>query len=79
MTEPLLPCGECRLMQVVPHDCREEKIPCRHIPLNAEGYTIETFYRRGTQQEPQGTMADWLRETIRRLDQERGHPLARNH
>ena len=77
-SERLLPCGECPLMQFVPHDCREEKIPCRYIPLNAEGYTIDTYYRIGTQQEPQRALANWLREAIRRLDQERGHPLARN-
>jgi len=75
-SERLLPCGECSLMQFVPHDCLVEKIPCRHIPLNAEAY-VDTFYRIGTQQEPQRATANWLRETIRRLNQERGHPLAR--
>jgi hypothetical protein len=58
-------------MQFVPLDCREEKIPCRHIPLNAEGYTIDTYYRLGTQEELEAAMANWLRETIQRLGQER--------
>ena len=31
-----LPCTECILMKLVPSDCRNEKIPCRHIPLNPE-------------------------------------------
>ena len=66
-----LPCSECALMQFVPPDCREEKIPCRHIPLNAEGYTIDTYYRMGTQEELERAMANWLRETIQRLGQER--------
>ena len=45
-----LPCSECALLQFVPPDCREEAIPCRHISLNAEGYTIDTYYRMGTQE-----------------------------
>lgn len=40
-----LPCRECILMNLVPADCRSEKIPCRHIPLNPEGFTIDTYYR----------------------------------
>jgi hypothetical protein len=34
-------------------------------------------YRIGRQQELQGAMANWLRETIRRLNQKRQHPLVR--
>ena len=66
-----LPCSECALMQFVPSDCREEKIPCRHIPLNTEGYTIDTYYRIGTQEELEAAVANWLRENIQRLEQER--------
>lgn len=65
-----LPCDQCPLMQFVPSDCREEKIPCRHIPLNTEGYTIDTYYRIGTHVELEATLSSWLRETIRRLEQE---------
>lgn len=70
-----LPCSECALMQFVPLDCRGEKIPCRHIPLNAEGYTIDTYYRMGTQEELEAAVADWLRETSERLVQERAQGL----
>lgn len=70
-----LPCSECALMQFVPLDCRGEKIPCRHIPLNAEGYTIDTYYRMGTQEELEAAVADWLRETSERLGQERAQGL----
>ena len=66
-----IPCSECALMQFVPSDCREEKIPCRHIPLNTEGYTIDTYYRIGTQEELEAAVANWLRENIQRLEQER--------
>lgn len=70
-----IPCSECALMLFVPADCREEKIPCRHIPLNAEGYTIDTYYRIGTQEELEAAVASWLRETIARLERERAEPV----
>lgn len=60
----LLPCSECFWMRFVPQDCRGERIPCRHIPLNVEGYTIDTFYRLGTQEELEAAWSGWLRETI---------------
>ncbi len=72
--ERFLPCGECALMQFVPSDCREEKIPCRHIPLNAEGYTVDTYYRIGTHEELEGALANWLRETIQRLEEKGTEP-----
>lgn len=70
-----LPCSECPLLQFVPLDCREERIPCRHIPLNAEGYTIDTYYRMGTQEELEAALGDWLCETIQRLEGERAERL----
>ena len=64
----LLPCRECVLMALVPQDCRAERIPCRHISLNVEGYTIDTYYHLGTQEELEVDVADWLRKTIQRLE-----------
>ena len=64
----LLPCSECVLMALVPQDCRAERIPCRHISLNVEGYTIDTYYHLGTQEELEVNVADWLRKTIQRLE-----------
>ena len=65
------PCGECLLMHFVPPDCHSEKIPCRHIPLNVEGYTIDTYYRLGTHDEVETAVAAWLRDTIEKLERER--------
>ncbi len=65
------PCSECSLMNLVPEDCRNEKIPCRHIPLNTQGFTIDTYYRLGTQEEVEEALGAWLRNTIERLEQER--------
>lgn len=64
--EPL-PCSECLLMHLIPADCRNERIPCRHIPLNAQGFTIDTYYRLGTQEEVEAAVGVWLRKIIERL------------
>jgi hypothetical protein len=74
--EGFLPCNKCPLMEFVPPDCREEKIPCRHIPLNKEGYTVDTYYRIGTHEELEAAVANWLRKTIRRLEQEHAERCA---
>lgn len=65
------PCGECLLMHFVPADCHSERIPCRHIPLNFEGFTIDTYYRLGTHEEVEAAMESWLRKTIEKLERER--------
>ena len=62
------PCAECALMQFVPPEKRGEKVPCRHIPLTAEGETLQELYRGGTQQELEDALADWLRVRIEALE-----------
>ncbi len=71
------PCSECVLIRLVPVDCRGEKIPCRHIALNAEGFTIDTYYRLGTHEETEVAVAAWLRKTIKELELER-EPRSKN-
>ena len=66
--EPLSPCRECILMHFVPPDCRDERIPCRHIPLNSDGFTLDTYYRLGTFEEAEAAVRDWLRKTIGELE-----------
>jgi hypothetical protein len=65
------PCSECLMMQFVPAERQGEKIPCRHIPLDAEGRTLEAFYAQGTQPEIEEALEAWLKATIHRLEQER--------
>lgn len=60
-------------MAFVPRDYRSERIPCRHISLNVEGYTIDTYYRLGTQEELEVKVAGWLRKSIQRLEGEVAH------
>jgi hypothetical protein len=65
------PCSDCVLMQLVPPECRSEKIPCRHIPFNTSGETLDSLYRYSNQQETEETVGGWLRATIQRLEEER--------
>src|SRR5260370_42217190 len=58
-------------MQPVPPEHRSEKIPCRHIPFNTSGETLDSLYRYSNQQETEETVGAWLRATIQRLEEER--------
>jgi len=71
LTDKPHPCDECVLMKLVPQERRHERIPCRHIPLNAFGETLESLYRYDDQTEIEQTVTEWLRATIRRLEQQR--------
>ena len=61
------PCQQCPLMTFVPSGRRDTPVPCRHIPLNEEGYTLDNMYRFNTTQEIEGTVKDWLKKTIAKL------------
>lgn len=58
----------CVLMNFVPTKCRFETVPCRHIPLNEMGETLNSLYRTGTNEEIEQTLESWLLEKIRQLD-----------
>ena len=72
------PCSECVLMQVVPPRSRGEKIPCRHIPFNVTGETLDSLYRYSDQKDIEETVGSWLRTTIQRLEEAR-IAVQRNH
>lgn len=65
------PCSECVMMQLVPAEFRDEKVPCRHIPLNERRETIQSLYQSGTSQELDAAVAEWLMNTIQKLEMER--------
>lgn len=69
-------CRECTLMQFVPAKHASRSVPCRHIPLNQEGETLDSLYRSATQEEVEISVAEWLRSTIRDLEPAKvGHSL----
>ena len=65
------PCSDCVLMHLVPPERRSEKIPCRHIPFNESGETLDSLYQYSNQNETEETVGKWLRATIQHLEEER--------
>jgi hypothetical protein len=63
------PDNNCVLMGLVPIEHQHETVPCRHIPLNETGETIDSLYRTGTNEEIEATLRGWLINTIERLKQ----------
>jgi hypothetical protein len=58
------PCSSCVLFQLVPPEFRGKQIPCRYIPLNAEGETLDSLYRYSHQFEVEEVFGNWLRKMI---------------
>ena len=69
------PCTDCVMMQVVPADSQQRKFPCRYIPLNERGETLDLLYRAGTQEEIQAAFKNWLKSTIARLERQQAENL----
>ena len=69
-TQRQVSCSECVLMQFVPSEAKEKRAPCRHIPVNEQGETIDSFYRSGTQEELEAAVVVWLKRTIHDLEAE---------
>jgi hypothetical protein len=69
------PCNECLLTQLVPLEFRDQDVPCRFIPLNDDGQTVDFLYRCGTQMEMEKELRGWLRREISRIESEQtpGH------
>ena len=64
------PCSACPLMVLVPAEHRNAAVPCRHICLDKQGETIDSLYRKATQEELETAVAKWLRTMIQRLEAE---------
>lgn len=65
------PCSECMLNDLVPKESRDETVPCHHIPLNAEGETVDTMERQCNQVELEDAVKAWLREMIQNIERDR--------
>gem|GEM_PF-1094897 len=65
-----LPCSKCALMQFVPNGQKQERFPCRHIPLDESGQTLDSLYRTGTEEETYAIVTQWLKATIQQLERE---------
>ena len=66
--QPPKPCSDCVLLKLVPDNLRSRNIPCRYIPLNEQGETIDFFYRCETREALESALQKWLRSAIRHLE-----------
>jgi hypothetical protein len=65
------PCSECLLSDFVPNESQDQQVPCHHIPITSDGETVDTMERTCNQAELEEALKNWLREAIRRIEQER--------
>jgi len=65
------PCNDCVLMGLVPPEQRNQTIPCRHIPLDAAGHTLDSLYRQAEVGEISEIYENWLRGAIQKLTEDR--------
>jgi hypothetical protein len=63
------PCNECFLNDFVPTEDRAEAVPCHHIPLDADGATVEELEEN--QSKLEAAVKDWLRKKIKEIEAER--------
>jgi hypothetical protein len=68
------PCIDCVLMQLVPPELRAGNKPCRQIPLNTAGETLDSLYRWGDGHDIEETLRNWLVTTIGQLEARREDP-----
>jgi hypothetical protein len=61
-------CKECLLIDFVPAEARNEDVPCHHIPLNANGVTIDELEWKEDQRKLEQTLTTWLRSAIKHLE-----------
>jgi len=60
-------CSECPLIGFVPAARRSAPVPCHHIPLTKEGFTVDSLSRWGTNEELETALRGWLVEKIAAL------------
>lgn len=66
--------SDCVLMDFVPSERLDERVPCRHIPLNGVGETLDSLYRTGTNDEIEQTLEAWLLQNIDEIEEVAGVP-----
>lgn len=71
------PCNECALIDFVPNSHKQGQFPCRHIPLDDSGHTLDFLYRTATEEEAHAIVDKWLKTTIARLENEQASPADR--
>jgi len=70
LEEKRTPCAHCWLMEFVPLQFRNSNDPCRFIPLNERGDSIDSLEAAGQREKVAAALLGWLRATIARLEAE---------
>ena len=70
------PCSQCALFEFVPNGHKQDRFPCRYIPLDEAGQTLDHLYRTATEDEAHAIVAGWLRKTIARLEHAQSSQVA---
>lgn len=65
------PCSECFLDSFVPPERRAAEVPCHHIPLGADGATVEVLEAEDNQSGLEERVKTWLRAKIREIEDAR--------
>jgi hypothetical protein len=60
-------CTDCPLLGFVPKARRTALVPCHHIPLTNEGFTVDSLSTWGTHEELESALRSWLTEKIEAL------------
>ena len=60
-------CHDCPIIGFVPQARRSAPVPCHHIPLTEQGFTVDSLSRWGTQEELENALRDWLTKKIAAL------------
>ncbi|PYY12260.1 MAG: hypothetical protein DMG61_16870 [Acidobacteria bacterium] len=66
-------CSDCPLIGFVPRARRTAPVPCHHIPLTREGFTVDSLSRWGTHEETENALRGWLMEKIEALNGNEEH------
>jgi hypothetical protein len=62
------PCSDCHLLEFVAPADRGKDVPCHFIHLNNSGETIEELQAKDNQAKLEREVSDWLRKTIKKLE-----------
>lgn len=68
-------CSDCPLIEFVPEKRRSAQVPCHHIPLTDEGFTIDSLMRWGTQEELEDALRVWLKKKIKAMKEPQSESL----
>ena len=72
------PCNECRLIEFVSEESRNEEVPCHFIPLNNAGETIQDLECEDNQAKLEHEVSAWLRAKIKAIEEERAKSRVAN-